>query len=117
MSSSSSLTNIPALIGGFTAVSVLAVGAYFVPRLLKACAEYQQRRRNGFTAQEHSNRCPPIPLRHNVPPLSLQDVELNTISVIHITNSQMGNGHQKSEIGEVEQEVREEAAWEVGQAV
>src|ERR1700744_650992 len=85
MSLSSSPINIPLLIRGLTAVGILAVGAYQVPQILKACAQNQQQRCNPGMAQSSSNHHPPIPLRQGVPSLSLHDIELNTIWVIHIT--------------------------------
>src|ERR1700743_1750774 len=79
MSSSSSPINIPLLIGGFTTVGILAVGAYQVPQILKAHACNQQQGCNPSMVQSSSNWCPPIPSCQGVPSLSLQDIELNTI--------------------------------------
>ena len=107
MSSSSSPINIPLLIGGFTAVGILAVGAYQVPRILKARARNQHRGRNPGVAQSSSNRRPPIPSRQGVPSLSLQDIELDTIQVIHITKP-----HQDSRT-----QIDEQGAEAVGKAV
>ena len=112
--STTPLINVPALIGGFTAIGIVAIGAAFIPRLLKARAEYQQQRRSASTARSHPNRRPPIPSRQNVPHLSLQDVELD---VIHITRSQMGSEHQSGKPEVVDQRIKEEAVWEVGKAV
>lgn len=116
MSSSSSLTNVPALIGAFTAVGILAVGAYYVPRILEARAQTQQRR-NPLTTQTSPNRRPHRPSRHGVPSLSLTDIELNTIPVIHITRPQMDTAHQDNRAETVGQEIKEEAVWEMGKAV
>src|ERR1700754_89672 len=110
MSSSSSPINIPLLIGGFTTVRILAVGAYQVPRILKAQARNQQQGRNPGVAQSSSNRRPPIPSCQGVPSLSLRDIKLDTIQVIHITKP-----HQDSRTQVEEQEA--EAVWEMGKAV
>src|SRR6202012_3810804 len=103
----SSPINIPLLIRGFTAVGILAVGAYQVPRILKAQARNQQQGRNPSVVQSSSNRCPPIPSRQGVPSLSLRDIELNTIRVLHITKP-----HQDSRT-----QVEEQEAEAVGKAV
>src|ERR1700755_2586967 len=110
MSSSSSPITIPLLIGGFTAVGILAVGAYQVPQILKAHACNQQQGCNPSMVQSSSNWCPPIPSCQGVPSLSLQDIELNTIQVIHITKPHQDSGTQVEE-----QEA--EAVWEMGKAV
>src|ERR1700754_3632860 len=110
MSSSSSPINIPLLVRGFTAVGILAAGAYQVPQILKAHAQNQQQGHNPSMAQSSSNQHPPIPSHQGVPSLSLQDIELNTIWVIHITKP-----HQDSRTQVEEQEA--EAVWEMGKAV
>jgi hypothetical protein len=109
--------NVPVLIGGFTAFGLLIVGAWFLPQLLEVRAEYQQRRRNGFTAQTHHSRRPPIPSRCNVPPLALDSIELDILPVIHITRSPTGNTHQEDGTRVVEQDPEREAVWEAGKAV
>ena len=107
MLSSSSPINIPLLIGGFTTVRILAVGAYQVPQILKARAHNQQQGRNPSVAQSSSNRRPPIPSCQGVPSLSLRDIELDTIRVLHITKP-----HQDSRT-----QVEEQEAEAVGKAV
>ena len=109
--------NVPALVGGFTGLGFLAIGVCFIPRLLEARARYQQQRRNGFTAQTHSNRRPSIPSRHNVPPLRLQDIELTPVPRIHIIRPQVGSAHQNDGTKIADQGTQEEAAWEIGKAV
>jgi hypothetical protein len=115
--STASSVNAPVLIGGFTAVGFLIVGAWFLPQLLEVRAEYQQRRRNSLTAQARSGGRPSVPSRRNVPPLTLQDIELDIIPVIHITRSPMGNTHQTDGARVVELDPKKEAVWEVGKAV
>src|ERR1700754_1965175 len=107
MSLSSSPINISLLIRGFTAVGILAVGAYQVPWILKARACNQQQGHNPGVAQSSSNRRPPIPSRQGVPSLSLRDIELNTIQVLHITKPHQDSGTQ----------VEEQEAEAVGKAV
>ena len=58
-------------------------------------------------AQSSSNQHPPIPSRQGVPSLSLQDIELDTIWVLHITKP-----HQDSRT-----QVEEQEAEAVGKAV
>src|ERR1700754_1191787 len=89
---SSSPINIPLLVRGFTTVGILAAGAYQVPQILKACAQNQQQGHNPSMAQSSSNQHPPIPSHQGVPSLSLQDIELNTIWVIHITKPHQDSG-------------------------
>src|SRR6201990_2232386 len=110
MSSSSSPINIPLLIGGFTAVGILAVGAYQVPRILKARARNQQQGCNPSMAQSSFNRRPPIPSCQGVPSLSLRDIELDTIRVLHITKPHQDSGTQ------VEEQEADEV-WEMGKGV
>src|ERR1700754_207065 len=107
---SSSPINIPLLVRGFTTVGILAAGAYQVPQILKAHAHNQQQGHNPSMVQSSSNQHPPIPSHQWVPSLSLQDIELNTIRVIHITKP-----HQDSRTQVEEQEA--EAVWEMGKAV
>src|ERR1700749_270460 len=102
--------NIPLLIGGFTAVGILAVGGYQVPQILKARAHNQQQGCNPGVAQSSSNRGPPIPSCQGVPSLSLQNIELDTIWLIHITKPHQDSGTQVEE-----QEA--EAVWEMRKAV
>jgi hypothetical protein len=115
--SSTSTINVPALVGAFTAVRFLIIGVCFIPTLLEALAEYRQRRRNSLTAQAHPCGQPSIPSCRNIPPLTLQDIELDLIPVIHITRSPMGNTHQSDGAGVVELDPKKEAVWEVGKAV
>jgi hypothetical protein len=112
-----SAINVPVLIGGFTTFRILIVGVWFLPQFLEVWAEYQQRRRNGFTAQTHHSRCPPIPSCRNVPPLALDSIELDILPVIHITRSPTGNTHQEDGTRVVEQDPEREAVWEARKAV
>ena len=85
-------------------------------QILEARAQTQQRR-NPLTTQTSPNRRPHRPSRHGVPSLSLTDIELNTIPVIHITRPQMDTAHQDNRAETVGQEIKEEAVWEMGKAV
>jgi hypothetical protein len=60
---------------------------------------------------------PSCPLAPQCPITPLQDIELDTIRVIHITRPPMNTAHQEDGAKAAEQGIKEEAVWEVGKAV